>query len=93
MWSRDIFFIFFSSLLSKIYGNQTVDFYRSRRHSCFTRQGLRMSTKILAFHQTPKGREFFYLCYFEPKGYVMAWKFLRGRKFQFQNFWTKFMNF
>ena len=73
------FFIFlFSSFLSQIYGNRTVDFCRSRRQSSTTRRELRVGTNILAFRQTSRGRKFFYLCYFEPKDYVMAWNFLRG---------------
>ena len=88
-WKRDKFyfyFFFFSLFLLQIYGNWTVDFYRSRRQSWTMRRELRIGTNILAFRQTSRGRKFSYLCYFEPKGYVMAWKFLRGRKFQSQNF-------
>ena len=88
-----ILFFIFLSLLFKIYGNRILDFYRSRRQSWSTRRGLRVGTKILVFRQTPRGREFSYLCNFEPKGYVMAWNFLRCRKFQSQNFLTEFMNF
>ena len=71
---------FFSSLLSKIYGNRTVDFRQIIRQSWSTRRGICVGTKILAFCQTPRGKEFSYLCYFEPKGYVMAWNFLRDRE-------------
>ena len=60
---REIFF-FLSSLLSKIYGNRTVGFIRSRRQSRSTHRELHVGTKILAFCQTPRGREFSYLCYF-----------------------------
>ena len=37
-----------------------------------------MDTKILAFRQTPRDREFSYLCYFYPKDHLMAWDLLRG---------------
>ena len=68
---RFLFYIFFS-FLSQIYGNRTVDFRRSRRQSLSTRRELRVGTKIVAFRHTSRGRKFFYLCYFEPKCYVMA---------------------
>ena len=32
----------------------------------------------LGFCQTPRGKEFSYLCYFYPKGHLMAWDWLRG---------------
>ena len=75
-------FFFLSLLLSKIYENRTVGFRRSKRQSRSTYQELRVGTKILAFCQTPRGREFSYLCYFYPKGHLMACDLLRGRKFQ-----------
>ena len=62
MRERDFFF--FSSLLSKIYENQTVGFRRSKRQSRSKHRELRMGTKILEFRQTPRGREFSYLGYF-----------------------------
>ena len=62
-----------------------------------------MGTKILTFCQTPRGKEFFYLCYFYPKGHLMAWiglEAVRDYKFQskifrlslgiFRNFWDCF---
>ena len=49
---REIFF-FFSSFISKIYENQIVGFYWSKRQSSFTRRKLRVGTKILEFRQTP----------------------------------------
>ena len=49
------------SLLSKIFGNRTVGFRRSKRQSRFTHRELRVGTKILKFRQTPQGREFSYL--------------------------------
>ena len=55
-------FFFLSFLLSKINGNQTVGFHRSRRQSLSTHRELRVGTKILEFRQTPRGRKFFYLC-------------------------------
>ena len=55
---------FFSSLLSKIYGNRTVGFHRSKRQSQSTHRELHVSTKILEFRQTPRDREFSYLGYF-----------------------------
>ena len=61
---REKDFFFLSSLLSKIYGNQTVGFRRGRRQSRSTQRELRMGTKILVFRQTLRGREFSYLCYF-----------------------------
>ena len=70
-------FFFLSSFLSQIYENRIVDFRRSRRQSWTARRELRVGTNILAFCQTSRGRKFSYLCYFEPKGYVMAWNFLR----------------
>ena len=80
-WREDfLFYFFFSSFLSHIYGNRTVDFRQSRRQSWTTRRELCIGTNILAFCQTLRGTKFSYLCYFEPKGYVMAWNFLRGRK-------------
>ena len=61
----DFFLIFlFSSLISQIYGNRTVNFSRSRRQSWSTRRELRVGTKSLTFRQTPIGREFSYLSYF-----------------------------
>ena len=51
-------------LLSKIYGDRTVDFRRSKRQSSSTRRELRMGTKIWEFCQTPRGREVSYLDYF-----------------------------
>ena len=65
-------FIFFFLFLFYIYGNRTVDFYQTRRQSWSTRRELRVGTKSLAFRHTSRGRKFFYLCYFEPKCYVMA---------------------
>ena len=52
------------SLLSKIYGDRTVSFHRSKRQSSSMRQELRMDTKIREFRQTPRGREFSYFNYF-----------------------------
>ena len=70
---EEFFFnFFFSSLFSQIYGNQTIDFRRSRRQSWTMRRELRVDTNILAFCQTSRGKKFSYLCYFEPKGNVMA---------------------
>ena len=46
------------SLLSKIYGNRTIGFHRSKRKSRSMHRELRMGTKILEFRQTPQGREF-----------------------------------
>ena len=66
------FLFFFSLFIFQIYGNRTVDFCRSRRQSWTTRRELRVDTNILAFRQTLSGRKFLYLCYFEPKGYIMA---------------------
>ena len=80
MREGEIFVFFLSSLLSHIYGNRTVDFCQSRRQSWTTRRELRVGTNILAFRQTTRGRKFSYLCYFEPKGYVMAWNFLKGHE-------------
>ena len=74
------FIYFFSSFLSHIYENRTIDFCRSRMQSWYTRRGLRVGANILAFRQTSRGRKISHLCYFEPKGYVMAWNFLRGRE-------------
>ena len=74
-------FVFFSPLASfQIYGNRIVEFCWSRRQSWTTRRELRVGTNILAVRQTSRGRKFSYLCYFEPKGYVMAWNFLRGHE-------------
>ena len=42
-----------NSLLSKIYGNQTVGFRRSKRQSLSMHRELHMGTKILEFCQTP----------------------------------------
>ena len=57
---RDDFYFY----IFQIYENRTVDFHRSRRQSWSMRRELRVCTKSLAFRQTPKGREFSYLCYF-----------------------------
>ena len=65
-----LFFFFY--FLSKIYGNRTVDFCRSRRQSWSTRRELSVGTKSLAFCHTSRGRKFSYLCYFKLKCYVMA---------------------
>ena len=65
-------FLFLSSFLSQIYGNRIVGFCRSRRQNWYTRRELRIGTNILAFCQTLKDRKFAYLCYFEPKCYIMA---------------------
>ena len=46
------------SLLSKIYGNRTVGFRRTKRQSQSTNLELRVGIKILEFSQTPRGREF-----------------------------------
>ena len=54
----------FFSLLSKIYGNRTLGFRWRKRKSRSTNLELRVGTKILEFHQTSIGREFFYLKYF-----------------------------
>ena len=79
--AREIFLNFFLfSFLSQIYENRTVDFCRSRRQSWSTRRELRVGTNILVFRQTSRGRKFLYLCYFEPKGYIMAWNILRSRE-------------
>ena len=51
-------------LLSKIYENRTIGFRRSKRQSRSMHRELRVGTKILEFHQTPRGREFSYLDYF-----------------------------
>ena len=70
---RDIFiYFFFFSLLSKIYGNRTIGFRRSRRQSWSMRRELHVSTEILAFRQTPRGMKVSYLGYFYPKGHLMA---------------------
>ena len=61
---RERIFFFFSSFLSKIYENQTIRFHWSKRQSWSMHRELRVGTKILEFRQTPRGREFFYLCYF-----------------------------
>ena len=60
---RERYFDFFF-LLSKIYGNRIVGFRRSKRQSSSTHRELRVGTKILEFRQTPRDREFSYLCYF-----------------------------
>ena len=74
------FFFFLFASFSKIYGNWTIGFHRSKRQSRSKHRELRVGTKILAFHQTPRAREFSYLCYFYPKGHLMAWDLLRGRE-------------
>ena len=51
-------------LLSKIYGNRTLGFSRSKRQSRSMHRELHVGTKILEFRQTPRGREFSYLGYF-----------------------------
>ena len=45
------FSFLFSSFLSMIYGNQTINFSWSRRQSLSTRRELRVGTKSLAFQQ------------------------------------------
>ena len=61
---REKDFFFLSLFLSKIYENRTVGFHRSKRQSLSMQRELRVGTKILEFRQTPRGREFSYLCYF-----------------------------
>ena len=46
------------SLLSKIYGDWTDSFRRSKRQSSSTHRELCVGTKILEFRQTSRGREF-----------------------------------
>ena len=58
------FYFFFFLLLSQIYVNRIGGFSRSKRQSLSTHRELRVDTKILEFRQTPRGREFSYLCYF-----------------------------
>ena len=72
MREKILIIFFYSLFLSHIYGNRTVDFCRSRRQSWSKRRELRVGTNILAFRQISRGRKFSYLCYFEPKGYVIA---------------------
>ena len=69
---REVFIFFLFSFLFQIYGNWIIDFCRSRRQSWTTQRELRVDTNILAFRQALRGRKFPYLCYFEPKGYIMA---------------------
>ena len=52
------------SFFSKIYENRIVDFHRSKRQSQSMHRELHMGIKILEFHQTPRGKEFFDLGYF-----------------------------
>ena len=63
------------SFLSKIYESRTVAFHQSKRQIQSTHRELRVGTKIFEFRQTPQGREFSYLGYFQPKGHLMAWGF------------------
>ena len=77
---REKIFIFFSSLFSQIYENWTVGFRWSKRQSWSTGRELGVDTKSLAFHQTLRGREFFYLCYLYPKCHLIVWDFLKGRE-------------
>ena len=77
---RDLYFLFFLSLLSKIYGNHIVGFRRSKRQSWSTQRELRVGTKSLVFCQTSRSREFSYLCYFYPKCHLMTWDLLRGHE-------------
>ena len=65
-------FILFFLFLFHIYENRIVNVRRSRRQNWYTRRELRIGTNILAFCQTLKGKKFVYLCYFKPKGCVMA---------------------
>ena len=80
MREKILIIFFFSLFLYQIYRNRIVDFCQSRRQSWSTRRELRVGTNILAFRQTSRGRKFPYLCYFEPKGYIMAWNILRARE-------------
>ena len=77
---EEIFFFFSSLFFFKIYGNWTVGFRRSKRQIWSTRRELRVGTKSLAFRQTPRGREFSYLCYFYLKGHLMACDLFKGRE-------------
>ena len=45
-------------LLSKIYGDRVVDFFRSKRQSSSTRRELRVGIRIWGFRQTLRGRGF-----------------------------------
>ena len=74
-----LFFIFFLfSLLSKIYRNRTVGLRRNKKAKSIHALRAMRGHKILAFRQTPRGREFSYLCYSYLKGHLIAWDWLRG---------------
>ena len=45
-------------LLSRIFGNRTIEFCRSKRESSSTQRELRVGTRIRSFRQTLRGRNF-----------------------------------
>ena len=57
-------------LLSRIPENRTVGFRRSKKESCSTRRGLRVSTNLVEFRQLQEVGIFSYLCYSLFKNHV-----------------------
>ena len=45
-------------ILSRFVGNPTVESFRSKKESCYTRRGLRVGSGFKEFLQTPRGRGF-----------------------------------
>ena len=52
------FFLERERLLSSFPANPTVDSFRDKKESCFTRRGLRVGTRFREFPQTLRGRGF-----------------------------------
>ena len=53
------------SLLSRILGNLTVGSLQDEKESCSTRRDLRMGTEFEEFRQTPRGRGFSLLGFYD----------------------------
>ena len=61
---REFLFLFFLLFVSFLDLRKSNRRFSSRLKAKLIMRGLRVSTKILEFRQTPRGKEFFYLCYF-----------------------------
>ena len=79
-------------ILSKFYGDRTIDFRWSKRQSSSTRRVLRVGTRIRGFLQTPRGRGFsptrFYSCS-KSHSNDMRFRVMNGRAVQSQKFGTE----
>ena len=69
---RDIYFFSLFVSLSDLWKSDRRFFSEQKEKLDYATRATRACTNILAFRQTSRGRKFSYLCYFKPKGYVMA---------------------